>query len=237
MGPHRYGPGYGPSYGPPAPVSVGLGRSNTSMTLLVLAALGTLVGVSGYGGFHSTGSARILGYGFAALFAVPLVMMLVGLPRLLRPRYLVFEPRGMRIVAGRVQVAIGWEELHALGLGYEQAPEKEQVIPTSVDDVQDRVAEYLSGKVSEALQVSDARRIALEIFPTHPQAVERYPLLRPYWHQQAPPYPGLPWQRWRFPLPPVVSIGEAVGAGVWAFQPRRWLGWFPRPWSGKSGRR
>jgi hypothetical protein len=85
--------------------------------------------------------------------------------------------------------------------------------------------------VQEALQVSDKRRIALEIYPSHPAARGHYPKLAPYWKRDVPPVAGLPDWLWRFPLPPVVSIGQAVEAGARTVAPSRWLGWFLRPWS------
>jgi hypothetical protein len=215
-----------------APVKVGLGRSNIVVALAVLGFLGWAVWAGAHGAWTSDStSAKAIGYGVAAAFGVALVMMLVALPRLVSPRYVMIDAFGLRIRHGRREVVLPWPELLAVGIGYQVAPEEELKLPTSVDDLKDAAKEYMAGKASEALQVSGKRRLALEIFPIRPDAVVRYPRLKPYWQMQPPPRAGLPLWRWRFPLPPVVSIAETIGRGIYAFTPQRWLGWFPRPWS------
>lgn len=94
------------------------------------------------------------------------------------------------------------------------------------------VTDHLAGQAAELLQVSDKRRIALEIYPARPDAGQWYPKLQPYWKALAPPAAGVPPYGWRFPLPPVVSIAQDIDRGLWTFQPRRRLGWYPRPWTG-----
>jgi hypothetical protein len=216
-------------------VRVGLGRSNASVVVLVLAFLLVMVGVGGYGGWTSTQvSARVIGFGVAVLFMVPLVMLVVRLPRLLRPRWVVLDASGLRIQHGREEVVVPWPEIVAFGLGYQVPPAKRLTVPLSSDDVKDMAQEYLAGRVREALQVSDARRIALEIYPWHPAAERHYRRLAPYWKRDVPPVAGLPDFLWRFPLPPVVSIGQAVERGARVVAPQRWLGWFARPWSGSG---
>jgi hypothetical protein len=216
----------------PPPVRVGLGRSNAVVTLCVLAFLCLVVGTAAKGAITSTGSARVLGAGIAVVFAVPLVMMLRAIPRFLARRYVVLDAMGLHVLHGKEAVSLPWPEVFAVGLGYEQAPAAKQSLPTSVEDVKGIVKDYTVDKVSEALQVSDKRRIVLEIIPARPDAPERYRKLKPYWKHQPPPWAGLPPQQWAFPLPPVVSIAHDVERGVRTFQPQRWLGWYPRPWSG-----
>ncbi|HEY2674897.1 MAG TPA: hypothetical protein VGJ07_31580 [Rugosimonospora sp.] len=211
---------------------IGLGRSNASTVVLVLAFLVIVVVVSVHGAWTSAQtSARVLGFGLGAVFTAPLVLMLVKLPRLLRPRYVVLDAAGLHIQHGRAEVVVPWPEIVALGLGYQVPPAEGWKIPVSQDGVKDLAQEYLAGKVQEALQISDKRRIALEIYPSDPAAKGRYPKLAPYWKRDVPPVAGLPDWLWRFPLPPVVSIGQAVERGARTVAPTRWLGWFLRPWS------
>jgi hypothetical protein len=210
---------------------IGLGRSNASVALLVLAFLAIVVVVSARGGWTSSdASARITGFGIAGAFAVPLVLMLVKLPRLLRPRYVVIDLTGLHIEHGRESVVIPWPEIVAFGIGYGVAPTEPMKVPTSEDDVKDMAKEYLAGQAREVLQISDKRRLALEIYPIHPAAEDRYPRLRPYWKRDAPPVRGLPDFLWRFPLPPVVPIGQAIERAARMVVPQRWLGWVPRRW-------
>jgi hypothetical protein len=67
--------------GAPAQVRVGLGHSNVVVTVAMLAFLGIVVGVAAYGAATADdSSARVLGFGIAGLFAIPLVMLLFALP-------------------------------------------------------------------------------------------------------------------------------------------------------------
>jgi hypothetical protein len=216
----------------PTPVRVGLGRSNAVVTFCVLVFLCLVVGAAAKGALTSTGSARVLGAGIALVFTVPLVMLLRALPRFLGRRYVVLDVAGLHIQHGKEEVVVPWSEVYAVGLGYEQAAEERKSVPTSMDDLKGIVKDYTVDKVSEALQVSGKRRIALEIMPVRPDTAKRYPKLQPYWKHQPPPWAGLPPEQWRFPLPPVVSIAEEIERGIRTFQPQRFLGWYPRPWSG-----
>jgi hypothetical protein len=211
---------------------VGLGRSNAVVALSVLVFLVLVVGTSGYGAYTTHDqSARVLGYGIGAVFAAPLVMMLIRLPRLLSRRYVILDPVGLHIQQGREEVVLPWPEIVAVGIGYGNAPAAREKIPTSVDDIKDLVKDFLVDRSKEALQISENRKLALEIYPVDPNAEGRYPRLKPYWRYEVPPIAGLPDRQWRFPLPPVVSIGQAIEHGARTWQPQRWVGWFPRPWS------
>jgi hypothetical protein len=231
---------------PPAPVRVGLGRSNAVVTVALLLFLGGLVVAGGIGAVTaSSSSARVIGGVVAAAFAVPLLMLLRALPRFLAPRHVVFDVYGLHLEHGRRRVSVPWREVMAVGIGRQLAP-GESAARTVRDGVTDlvmnrgdvgelakgRVQGALSAGAAEALQVSGKRRLALEIYPFRWDAVHRYPDLGPYWKQSPPPNAGLPAAHWRFPLPPVVSIGQAVGHGAQTFQPQRWLGWFDQPWDG-----
>jgi hypothetical protein len=223
------------SRAPAAPdqIKVGLGRSNAVVTLAMLVFLGLIVGYATYGGINTDdSSARYISFGLAGLFAIPLAMLLFALPRFLSPRYVVFDATGLHIQHGREQVTVPWPDVVALGIGYEQAEAERPKTPTSVDGLKELITGYLTDKVSEPLQVSDKRRIALEIYPVRLDAVHQFPKLAQYWIALPPPVEGVPSVGWRFPLPPVVSIAEEIDRGAHAFQPDRRLGWYPRPWSG-----
>jgi hypothetical protein len=215
----------------PREARVGLGRSNAVVTFAVLGFLGLLVGVAGYGAATADdSSARVLGFAFAGIFAIPLVMLLFALPRFLSPRYVIVDPGGLRIQHGKQQVALPWPQLVAVGIGYELAnPGPGGLPPTSI---QDMIADRVADQSAEALHVSGKRRIALEIYPARPDAGQWFPKLQPYWKALAPPVAGVPPYGWRFPLPPVVSIAQDIDRGLWTFQRQRRLGWIPRPWSG-----
>lgn len=200
----------------------------------MLVFLGLLVGVGGYSAARADdSSARVLGFAIAGLFAIPLVMLLFRLPRMLSPRSVILNPAGLAIRHGQDQVVLPWPQLVAVGFGYEQAvPAGRRAVPT-LGGPQEIATDYLAGKAQEALQVSDKRRIAMEIYPARPDAAAWFPKLQPYWQQQLyPPRAGLPPFGWRFPLPPVVSIAQAIDQGIGTFQPNRRLGWYARPWSG-----
>jgi hypothetical protein len=178
-----------------------------------------------------------LGYVIGGLFGAVLVFLLVKLPVLLRPRSLEFSADGLRFWHGSQHVHIGWDDVVALGIGYEQAPEEKAGlrVPTSVqDEVKERVAGYLSDRAQEALQISGKRRIGLEIYPRRLSVAEEYPKLRPYWKDLTPPEGGLPPAGWRLPLPPVLAIAQEIGRGAQLYQPHRWLGWYARRWAPPS---
>jgi hypothetical protein len=206
------------------------------VSLAVLGFLCWIVWAGAHGAWTAKdASARVLGYGLAALFAIPLLMLLRTLPRLLRPRYVVLDAVGLSILHGREQVVVPWQDVAGIGLGYENAPAEKQKVPTSIDGLKELVKDYLADRTKEALQISGKRRVTLEIFPARPDVLDGYPKLTPYWEVQPPPFAGLPAQRWSFPLPPVVSIAQAIDRGGRMFRPDRWLGWYARPWSGPTG--
>ena len=221
-----------PPYGP-IPAKIGLGRSNAVVTICLLAFLVIIVGGAVRGGIGAEEqSSRILAFGLAAVFAVPLVMLLVALPRFFAPRYVLVNQAGLGIRHGRQTVTVAWTDILAYGIGYALAEPEKAKIPTSLEQAQDMVKDRVTAAAMEALQVSGKRQLALEIFPAAPHLVDRYPRLRPYWKPQPPPGPGLPPVRWRFGLPPVVSISEQIAGALYAWSPQRWAGWIHRPWQG-----
>jgi hypothetical protein len=211
------------------PVKVSLGRSNVVITLAVLAFLCWIVWAGAHGGWTATEtSARVIGYGVALLFAVPLVMLLFALPRFLSPRAVTVDAHGIAISHGRERVAMAWTDLHAVGIGYERIQGEVQKLPTSADEVKEAIKEYVVDEASEALHISAKRRIVLELYPVRPDAPARFPRLKPYWKRLPPPAAGLSDWAWRFPLPPVMSIARQIDDAIRLFAPRHRIGWFPR---------
>ncbi len=221
------------AYARPAPVTVSLGYSNVVVTVAVFGFLCWVV----YGGVHGglgaeNTSSRALSFGIAALFAVPLLMMLATAPRLLAPRRLTVDVTGLTISHGRRSVTLPWHLVHAIGIGYQQAPEEKTRIPLTPDQVKELVSRVASDRVESALQISGKQKFILEILPNSPDAEQHFPLLKAFWKAAPPPVPGLPPFGWRFPLPPVMSIAASTAQAVALWVPHAWLGWFERPWSG-----
>jgi hypothetical protein len=110
-----------------------------------------------------------------------------------------------------------------VGIGYEQPPS----LPALT------VEDYLKEKIADAVKLDGKRRFAVEIFPAHPGVVDRYPMMQKYRREQPAPFAGLPAVRWRLVIPPMAGAAHDIGAGVQAFQPKLWLGWFARPWGSR----
>ncbi|NUR73541.1 MAG: hypothetical protein HOU81_22200 [Hamadaea sp.] len=218
---------------PSSSVKVGLGRSNVVLALGMVVFLGWITFVAVKGSIQEPDAP--LGYVIGGIFGLVLIFLLIKLPVFLRGRSLEFDAAGLRFWHGSRHVLIRWDDVVAVGIAYEQAPQDAKPklhIPSSVqDEVKGRVADFLNDQAHEVLQISGKRRIALEIYPRQLAAIEAYPKLRPYWQTLAPPEGGLPPAGWRLPLPPVVTIAQAVGRGAETYQPHRWLGWYARAWS------
>jgi hypothetical protein len=222
-------------YGVPPPVKVGLGRSNVVVVLAVLLFCGGIVFFCGKAAFQMEDQeSRVVNGLLAAAFAVALVLLLIRLPKLLSPRYVVVDHTGLSIQQGAERVLVPWGELVAVGIAYEVPAPEQAKTPLSTDAVKEEISGYLAQRASEALQVSDQRRLFLEIFPGRPDAPTAWPRLKPFWKALPPPYPHLSEWAWRFPLPPVTAIGQQIADGLYQRAPRHWLGWFPRPWSGST---
>lgn len=201
------------------------------VALAVLAFLGWITWAGLHGAWTSTEkSAQILGYAIGGFFGVLLAVWLWRLPLFLSPRYVILDAVGLSIRHGKEQITVPWQELVAVGIGYEIAPEERAKLTDylSPDAAKDRLKTVLTEQAEEALQVSGKRKLSLEIYPAYPEAVDRYPRLKPYWKPSQPPRQGLPPWQWHFPLPPVMSIARAIGMGAYTVRPERWLGWYPR---------
>jgi hypothetical protein len=210
-------------------VKVDIGRASIIAIVMAVVVLGGLAAAGVYAALDTQDSKeRVIGFGVAVLFATPLVLMLVVLPKLLQPRGLVFDADGVRYWRGSTWLLLAWHEVAAVGIGYEQPPD----LPSLNLSLEDAVKGYVTDKLKDAMKIDGKRRIAVEIFPADPQAVQRHPILARYRREQQPPVAGLPSVRWRLPLPPVLGVARSVERGMQTFQQQRWLGWFARTWSG-----
>jgi hypothetical protein len=210
-------------------IKVDIGRASAVavvMAVLVFAALGA-GGVYAAVDSQETG-VRVIGYVIAGLCGLLLLAFVTAIPRLLKRRGLEFDGHGVHFWYGQERVLLPWSEVAAVGIGYEQPPD----LPTLPLSVQGAVQDYLGGKIKEAVKLDGKRSVAVEIFPVDPAATTRHPILAGYRREQPAPAAGLPAQRWRLPLPPVVGVARGVERGVRTFQEQRWLGWFARPWTG-----
>jgi len=217
---------------PATSVKVGLGRSNVVLALGMVVFLGWITFVSIKGSIQEPDAP--LGYVIGGIFGLVLIFLLIKLPVFLRGRSLEFDADGLRFWHGTQSVLIRWDDVVAVGIAYEQAPDEKPKlhVPSSAEDeVKGRVAGFLNDQAHEALQISGKRRIGLEIYPRRLAAAAAYPKLKPYWQGLTPPEGGLPAEGWRLPLPPVVAIAQEIGRGAQTFQPYRWLGWYAKPWA------
>jgi hypothetical protein len=217
----------------PAPVTIGLGRANRVVTVCLLLFLVAVVGGGISGGLRSEGSSRVLAFGIAGLFGIPLVMMLFVLPRFFAQRNLVVDQGGVGLQHGKVTVRIAWPDILACGIGYAMAQRQPVTVPTSLEQAQDRVKERIADAAMQAVQVSGEAQLYLEIYPVAPHLLERYPKLRSFVKPQPQPaMMNLPPVRWRLHLPPTIPIAERIAGVLYAWSPQRWAGYLPRPWDG-----
>jgi len=207
-------------------VTVDLGRGSLVAVAIGVPLYALSCGAALYAAFDTDQTAvTVIGGFFAVVFGLPLLVMLLNLRKLLAPRGLVFDARGVRYWQGASSCLLPWEAVAAVGIGYEQPPSLPSL---SLQDL-------LKDRIVDAL-VDPRRRIAVEIFPVDPGTVELQPALRRYRREGQAPAEGLPRLRWRLPLPPYSGLVARVTEGVQSFQPQRWLGWFARPW-GEPARR
>ncbi|KEI43076.1 hypothetical protein [Saccharopolyspora rectivirgula] len=76
--------------------------------------------------------------------------------------------------------------------------------------------------------VSPERRVALEFFPADPGFAERHPELDRWLVEEPPPMPDLPYERYRFYLPPISRLPKALEAAVQEVAGRKWIGQYRR---------
>jgi hypothetical protein len=204
-------------------VKVDIGRGSLIAVLISVPLLTLLSGACVYAALDAADrGTAVIGYCFAAFFAAPVLIALVRLSRLLRPRGLAFDGRGVHYWEGSSWTLVAWEDIAGIGIGYEEPPEF-------------TARERLANELLDQLKLERRRAIAVEIFPADPKSIERQPALARFRREQQAPAANLPSVRWRFPLPPAPGLTAKVGQGVETFQPARWLGWFARPWRGGLG--
>jgi hypothetical protein len=210
----------------PGAVTVDIGRGNKFAAITGAVVFALLVAAAMYAAVTAEEiTVLVVGIFFAVLFAIPTVILIVNYRFLTQPRGLVFDARGVHAWHGSHWTAIPWQEIAAVGIGYEEPPKKPEVHLS----VQDAIGAKLGDAVKGALKVDDKRAIAVEIFPVYAQTLARYPALARYRREEVPPAPGLVTSRWRLPLPPAPGLTKPVEQGVRTFGPQRWLGWFERP--------
>jgi hypothetical protein len=196
--------------------------------------LGGISAVAIYGSIKDPSAP--LGFYIGGLFGLVLLFFLSKVATFLKPRAFEFGPDGFRFWHGNDNEYFPWDEVAAIGIGYEAKPDDPEPalrVPGSVrDEVKDRIQRYATEQAMEVLHVSDKRRIAVEIYPIAPEVLARHPRLKPYVKPLAAPgSPARQSSAWRLPLPPVISIAQQAGRGAETFAPTRWLGWYARQWS------
>lgn len=96
----------------PAPAKIGPGRPNVVLAIGMLAFFTVAVVICVRGALDAENTeSSILVWFFAALFTAALVMVLIGLPRMLAPRYVLVNPAGLGIQHGR-RIATGVSSVH-----------------------------------------------------------------------------------------------------------------------------
>jgi hypothetical protein len=160
-----------------------------------------------------------IGYAFAAFFALPALLTLLNLKKLLRSRGLAFDARGVHYWEGDSWAHFDWKEVAGVGIGFEEPPK----VPTI------RPGQILANKLLDAAKVERRRHISVEIFPKDPKIIERQVILSRYRRALDAPAAQLPSVRCRFPLPGATQLAPLVNQGVERFQRELWLGWFARP--------
>lgn len=211
--------------------TIELGRANIVLTVGMLIFLAGFVFFAVLGGLDAVEtSSRVLSFGLAAVFAVPLLLLLRALPKLLSPRAILVGPDGLSLRHGKETIVIAWAEIATVGIGY-AVPARERPPSTFGPEM---MQQRLADAAAEALQISRKRQYALEIFPVRPDIVDRHPRLKPYWKHLPPPVAGLSPLRWQFPLPAVTPIVDQIANALYTLVPRSFFGFFPVPWRGKQ---
>jgi hypothetical protein len=204
-------------------VKVDIGRGSLIAVLILIPICTLLSGACVYVALDAPDrGTAVIGSCFAAFFGAPVLIALVTLRKLLRPRGLAFDGRGVHYWEGSSWTLVAWQDIAGIGIGYEEPPEF-------------TARQHLANQLLDQLKIERRRKIAVEIFPADPKSIERQPSLMRYRRDQKAPTEKLPSVRWRLLLPPAPGLTAKVTQGVESFQPARWLGWFARPWRGGLG--
>jgi hypothetical protein len=210
-------------------VQINLGRARTIVALTGLVVFGLLVAGMVTAAITAQDTAtRAVGIGFAVLFGIPLVLILVGLRRLTRRSVLGFDQSGFSYSYGGASTRVVWSEIAGIGFAFE--------VPTEVPSID--LSGILADKVvDDVLKVSKSRKIALEVFPAAADVFDRHAALASYRQQLQPPRDGLSPAIWRMAIPPL-PVAKRIAQALQTYAPHLYLGWYQRPWSGSVlGRR
>jgi hypothetical protein len=210
-------------------VQINLGRARTIVAVTAILVFGLLVaGMVAAAVTAPDTATRAVGTGFAVLFGIPLVLFLLGLPRLTRRSVLGIDQNGFFYSYGRASTRVPWSEIAGIGFAFE--------VPTEIPSID--VSGILADKlVDDVFKVSKNRKIALEIFPAAVDVLDRHAVLALYRQKLQPPREGLSPAIWRMAIPPRV-VAKRIASGLQTYAPQLYLGWYQRPWSGSiRGRR
>jgi hypothetical protein len=210
---------------------INLGRSRALSLLLAVALLGLLVTGAVYVAVDpatADAATRWIGVGFAVVFGIPWLLLLLALPRLLKPSRLVLDERGVSYRFGRESTLVEWTEIAAIGIAFELPPDVPSI------DLSGIATQLI---MDEVLKANNSRNVALEIFPASLESLDRHPVLAGFRKEHQPPRAGLSSVRWRMPMP-MLRTAKQISTAAQALAGPSWLGWFQRPWGGSIlGRR
>jgi hypothetical protein len=214
----------------PDAVRVNLRVASVGSLLITVLAFGALTAGGVYAAADAEDtSTRVLGIVFAVLFSIPLWMVVMLLAKgILQSNGIAFDSRGVHYWRGDSAGLVAWEDITAVGIGYEQPPHLPKV-PTSIDGA---IKDFLADKIKDTVRLKDLRKIALEIYPETEEVASQHPDLTRYWRTYPAQFEGLLPVRWRLPLPPLTGVARAISRALQTYQPQRSIGWFKRPWSG-----
>jgi hypothetical protein len=197
------------------PIKVDIGRSSIFAIVLGILVFGLFSAGGVYAALDTTDTmVTIVGFFFAALFGLLVLICLLALPRAVQPRGFVFDADGIHFWHGQSWTRMPWSDVASAGIGYDQ-PREAPSLPLSIEDA---AKDFVVGKAKEAMRLDGKRRFGLEIVPPSPEAAARYPALARYQRER----------RWRFPIPPVLGTVAAVERGVKAHGADVWVGWHAR---------
>lgn len=214
----------------PTAVRVNLRAASMGSLLFTVLGFGALTAGGIYAALDAPDTAtRVVGIVFAVLFSIPLWMVALLLAKgILQPHGIAFDRRGVHYWRGDSVGLVAWEDVTAVGIGYEQPPHLPSV-PTSIDGA---IKDFLADKIKDTVRLKDLRKVALEIYPRAEELATGHPDLMRYWRTYPAQFDGLPAARWRLPLPPLTGVARTVSRALHTYQPQRSIGWFKRPWSG-----
>jgi hypothetical protein len=204
-------------------VQINLGRVRTvraiAFTILFLALVAGFVWAAATAPDTAT---RVIGIVLAVLAGIPLLLVVVSLPRLTRPSVLRFDDRGIAYSYDGASTVVPWTDISAVGIAFE--------IPVDIPSID--LSGILADKlVYDVLKVNKSRKISLEIFPILPETLDHHPVLANYRQNLRPPKDGLGTGIWRMPFPSP-RLARRVARGPQKYAPQLYLGWYRRPWSG-----